>query len=221
MLAIVAERLLHRSGRRVAGSWESRWWQLGVLSLIVVTPVVVFGRWISTHATLSNDELYAFAALDSWRSVAAGGMQELTSLHSPWYPSGSLGVGEGSPLLLRMLRALVEGLPTWQTIAVFALVAVTSVRVVSRLRADRGAVSPVALLTACTLVGVVVYPVLLRVSNAVNVGFDFPVVARYSIGFAPLLVWLVLLECRDRPLLTRALAGLAIATPLAVGLAMW
>ena len=66
-----------------------------------------------------------------------------------------------------------------------------------------------------------VYPVLLRVSNAINVGFDFPVVSRYSIGFTPLLMWLVLLECRHRPLVTRALAVLAIATPLAVGLAIW
>ncbi len=241
MLAVVAALLLRRGGWHVAGGWEPRWWQLGVLAAIVVAPVVVFGRWISSRATLSNDELYAFAALDSWHSVLTGALQELTILHSPWYAAGSLGGGEGTPLVQRLLRASVDGLPTWLTVAVFALVVVTAARLVVRLHADRRAsaeapggpggsvpapggrrpVSPTALLTACTLAGIIVYPVLLRVSNAINVGFDFPVVSRYSIGFTPLLMWLVLLECRDRPLVARALAVLATATPLAIGLAIW
>jgi hypothetical protein len=111
------------------------------------------------------------------------------------------------------------------TIAVFAVLAVASVRVVTRMAAapaeEARVLQPMQLLTACTLAGVLVYPVLLRTSNAINVGFDFPVVARYSIGFAPLLVWLVLVAVQDRPLLTRGLAVVATASCLAVGLAIW
>lgn len=236
MLAIVTALLLRRRGWRVASPWEPRWWQLGVLTVLVVAPVLVFGWWISSRATISNDELYAFAALDSWRSVVAGGVQELTVLHSPWYVSGSLGSGEGSPLVQRLLRVGVDGLPMWQTVGVFALAVLVTVRLAVHLRGvrrtpeagdvgavqeNRGRVSPVTLLMACTLAGITIYPVLLRVSNAINVGFDFPIVARYSIGFAPLLMWLVLLECRDRPLATRAFAVLATLTPLAIGLALW
>ena len=126
MVAIVAALLLRRSGWRLAGDWEPRWWQLGVLTAIVVAPVIVFGRSISARATLSNAELYAFAPLDSWRSVLTGALQEVSVLHSPWYPSGSLGGGEGTPLVQRLLRASVDGLPTWLTVAVFALVVVTA-----------------------------------------------------------------------------------------------
>lgn len=234
MLAIAAGLALRRTRWRVASAWDPRWWQLMVLAVIVVAPVVVFGWWISAHATLSNDELYSFAAVDSWRTVAAGALEELSSLHSPWYVATSLGAGDGAPLVQRLLRAAAQGLPAWQTMAVFALLVLASVRLIAdlahRKRPGTGeppsaevvrSIDPVTLLTACTVVGIVVYPVLLRVSNAVNVGFDYPVVSRYSIGFAPLLMWLVLLQIRERPVLTRGLAALAVLTPLAVGLAMW
>ncbi len=232
MLAIIAALILRRAGWRVAGRWDPRWWQLGVLTVIVVAPVIVFGWWISAQATISNEELYAFAALDSWHTVAAGAVEELSTLHSPWYATGSLGIGADGTLTQRLVRSGVQGLPLWQTLAVFAVVVTVSVRLVTdvhlaRRSTDRVAtveppvVSPTALLTFCTLVGLLVYPVLLRVSNAVNVGFDFPVVARYSIGFAPLLMWVVLLELRERSLLTWGLASLATVTLLALGWATW
>jgi hypothetical protein len=196
-----------------------------VLTVVVVAPVLAYGRWISSRATISNAELYSFVALDSWRTVASGALEELFSIHSPWYVTGSLGIGEDGLLVQRFLRASVNGLPLWVTIAVFAVLAVASVRVVKRVAATRAeeprVLQPMQLLTACTLAGVLVYPVLLRTSNALNVGFDFPVVARYSIGFAPLLAWLVLVAVQDRPLLTRGLAVLATATCLGLGLATW
>lgn len=225
MLAIIAALLLRRAGWRVAGDWRPRWWQLAVLTVVVVAPVVAYGRWISARATISNAELYAFAGLDSWRTVVSGALEELFSVHSPWYVTGSLGIGADGLLLQRLVRASINGLPMWVTIAVFAALAVTSVRLVTRVRAGRAeevrVLQPVQLLAACTLVGVMVYPALLRTSNALNVGFDFPVVARYSIGFAPLLVWLVLIAAQDRPLLTRGLAALGAGSCLGLALAIW
>jgi hypothetical protein len=77
------------------------------------------------------------------------------------------------------------------------------------------------LLVLSALVTLMLYPAALRVSNAVNVGIDHPVVARYSMAFAPLLVWLLLLTTRDRPLVGRALAVLATATVLGVAAGAW
>jgi hypothetical protein len=225
MLAVIVALLARRAGWRVAGDWRPRWWQLGVLTVVVVAPVVAYGRWISSRATISNAELYSFVALDSWRTVAAGALEELFTIHSPWYVTGSLGIGDDGLLVQRFLRASINGLPLWVTIAVFAVLAVASVRVVTRMAAappeEARVLQPMQLLTACTLLGVLVYPVLLRASNALNVGFDFPVVPRYSIGFAPLLVWLVLIAVQDRPLLTRGLAVVATASCLGIGLAIW
>ncbi|NYE35101.1 hypothetical protein F4692_000205 [Nocardioides cavernae] len=232
ILAILGAVVLRRFGWRVTGPWDPRWWQAAVLGAVVVLPVLVFGWWISSHATITNDELYAFVALDSWQTVVAGAAEELVNIHSPWYVTGSLGIGVDGTFFQRLLRAGSGGLPMWQTIAVYAVLAVCTARfgahVLGRRHAGSEAgpgsprtFSPTALLTACTLVGVMVYPVLLRVSNALNVGFDFPVVARYSIGFAPLMVWLVLLLVRGRPVVVVSLAALAAATPLAVGLAIW
>ncbi|MBC2933233.1 hypothetical protein [Nocardioides sp. zg-1228] len=233
MLATTAALVLRRFGWHVTGRWDPRWWQVGVLGVIVVTPVIVFSWWISSHATIPNDELYSFATLDSWRTVVAGAAEELATIHSPWYAAGSLGAGADGNLAQNVLRASVHGLPAWQTIVVYAVLATATVRFTRPVLAGRRAaatdaqagaertLSPTMLLAASTLVGIMVYPVLLRVSNALNVGFDYPIVARYSIGFAPLLVWLVVLLCHDRPLLTKGLAALAAVTPLAVGLAIW
>ena len=171
----------------------------------------MFGWWTSSRATLSNEELYAFVALDSWRTVVAGALEELLVIHSPWYGTESLGAGADGTLPQRLLRAGAQGLPLWLTIAVFAVLAVAGARVCSRVVADRRrgadavpveesrALSPTGLITVCALVGITVYPVLLRASDAVTMGFDHPVVARYSIGFAPLLIWLVLLLARPSP----------------------
>lgn len=233
MLAIIVAPLLRRIGWRVSGEWSPRWWQLGVLTVLVVAPVIVFGWWTSSRATLSNEELYAFVALDSWRTVVTGALEELLVIHSPWYGTESLGAGADGTLPQRLLRAGAQGLPLWLTIAVFAVLAVAGARVCSRVVADRRrgadavpveesrALSPTGLITVCALVGITVYPVLLRASNAITMGFDHPVVARYSIGFAPLLIWLVLLLARDRPLLTRGVATVAVVSSLAVGLAIW
>lgn len=234
MLAIVAVKVLRRAGWRVAGTWEPRWWQLGVLTVIVVTPVLVYGSWISRHATMANEDLYAFVRLDSWRTVVSGALEELSVIHSPWYASGSLGPQDGL-LVQQLMRAAVQGLPLWMTIAVFALAGVTGGRLVAsvyagRRRRDvdtetraetRRTLSPTAMLTACALVGLWAYPMLLRVSNGINLGFDHPIVDRYSIPFAPLLLWLVLLGARERPLVARGLAALATITSLAVGLTIW
>ena len=45
MLAIIAAPLLRRFGWRVSGDWDPRWWQLVVLTVLVVAPVIMFGWW--------------------------------------------------------------------------------------------------------------------------------------------------------------------------------
>ena len=61
------------------------------------------------------------------------------------------------------------------------------------------------------------YAPLLRVSNAMTFGFDFPIVSRYSTAFAPLLVLLLLAGIRSGTVL-RVLA--AAGTISLLGLSM-
>ena len=73
------------------------------------------------------------------------------------------------------------------------------------------------LLVVCTLVVLVLYPPALRVSNMMTFGFDFGIVSRYSIPFAPLLTWL-LLKVQPHPWLGRAAAVLALVSALTLSL---
>ena len=85
---------------------------------------------------MANEDLYAFVRLDSWHTVAVGALAELSTLHSPWYGSGSLGAKDGS-VVQQLLRAAVQGLPLLTTIAVFAVAGVKGFRLVATLHAGR------------------------------------------------------------------------------------
>jgi len=67
---------------------------------------------------------------------------------------------------------------------------------------------------------VVLYPVALRVTNTINFGFDYGIVDRYSIAFAPLLVLLLLLLVPGR-LTGRLLAGLSLVCVLGLCVAAY
>ena len=227
MVAMVATLVLRRLGWTVPGPWRPRWWQLGLLTVIVVTPVVAYGRWLESRATIPNSELYGFASFDGLADVVRGALWELSILHTPWYESVSLGADPQAPLVQHASRAAVQGVPLWMTLAVFAPLAVVAGRAVLRARAastpeDRTrTVEIVPLLVVSAFVTLVLFPPALRVSNAFNVGFDYPVVSRYAISFVPVLVWLVLLAAPGRPVLGRVLATLGTVGVLGVGLAIW
>ncbi len=224
MVAMAAVLVLRRLGWQVAGTWQPRWWQLAVLGVLVVGPVIGYGAFISSRATISNDELYAFASLDGLSNIIAGGVWELSILHTPWYETTSLSAAEDAPLVQHVLRAAVQGVPLWLTLAVFACLVVAAARGVTAPRAPRtGArtIAVVPLLVISALVALLLFPPAMRISNALNVGFDYPIVSRYAMPFTPLLVWLVLLSSPTRPVLARGLALLGVGGVLGVALAVW
>ena len=233
ILAVFAALLARRRGWRIPGEWRPRLWQAVLLGLVVLLPVVVYGRIIESRATVDNATLYAFAPTGGFWAAVSGGLQELVVVHSPWFEGGVLAI-EGDHPIARSLRALGAGVPGLLTLLVFGvLVLYAGGRV---LRARQGAAHPaetepaeaevaeggrelplVWLLVVCTLVVLVLYPPALRVSNMMTFGFDFGIVSRYSIPFAPLLTWL-LLKVQPHPWLGRAAAVLALVSALTLSL---
>ena len=224
MVGMAATLLLRRRGWTVAEPWRPRWWQLLVLTVIVVAPVVAFGRWTEARATIANSELYGFAPFGGLPEAVRGAVWEISILHTPWYESVSLGASPDASLVRHLFRAAVQGFPLWITLAVFAPLVVTAARALLRTRStepDARTIAVVPLLVVSALVTLMLFPPALRVSNGFNVGFDYPIVSRYAISFTPALVWLVLLSARDRPLLSRVLAVLGTAGVLGVAVAVW
>lgn len=224
MVAMAATLVLRRLGWTVAEPWQPRWWQLGVLTFLVVAPVIAFGRWTESRATITNSELYAFAPLGDVSDAVRGAVWELSILHNPWYDSVSLGASADAPLLQQLFRAAVQGVPLWITLAVFAPLAVVAGRAIPRTRragAPARTLGLLPLLVVSAFVTLMLFPPALRVSNSLNVGFDYPVVSRYAISFVPVLVWLALLSTMERPVLARALAVLGTAGALGIGVAIW
>lgn len=87
--------------------------------------------------------------------------------------------------------------------------------------ADARSRSVLPLLAGCSLLGLLVYPPLLRLLNAATAGIDYAIVSRYSISLAPLFVLVVLLLGRDHPWLARVLATLSAACVLALCVTAW
>lgn len=224
VLTVLAGVVLRARGRPVPGPWQPRLWHAGLLGVVLVTPIVVFNRVIESRATVDNSALYSFSPTTGAGATTVGFVGELVSLHTPWINGDSLRVRSGH-LVPELLRAAVVGLPLMLTIAVFgglvwALVARTRDR--DRDRDGNGSgggpLSPAErLLAVGTLAGLMLYAPLLRVSNAMTFGLDFPIVSRYSTAFAPLLVLLLLASVRSGTVL-RVLA--AAGTVSLVGLSM-
>lgn len=223
MVAMIATLVLRRLGWTVPGPWRPRWWQLGVLAAIVLTPVVLFGRWLEARATVPNSELYGFAPFGGLADLVRGAFWEVSILHTPWYESGSLGANVDAPLLQHVARAAVQGVPLWMTLAVFAPLVVVGGRALLGTRPDDAAsrtIAIVPLLVVSTFVTLLLFPPALRVSNALNVGFDYPIVSRYAISFTPILLWLLLLNIADRVVLLRVVGALGTAGVLGVAVAL-
>lgn len=224
MVAVAATLVLRRLGWSVAEPWQPRWWQLGVLVLLVVAPVVAFSRWTEARATITNSELYAFAPPGGVGDAVRGAVWELSILHTPWYESGSLVASADAPLVQHLFRAAAQGVPLWITLAVFAPLAVVAGRALLRTRSADGPTRSIALLpllVVSAFVTLLLFPPALRVSNWLNLGFDHPIVSRYAISFVPVLVWLALLSTVERPVLARTLAVLGTVGALGISVAIW
>lgn len=219
ILAVLGAVVMRARGHDVAGPWQPRLWHAGVLGVLLVSPILVFNWVIESRATVPDSVLYDFSAVQGARPLVVGSVRELTTLHTPWFDSDALVVKSGH-LLPEVLRGAVNGLPAILTIAIFGGL------VLALTRRERGEEHPLAVglspgervLALGTLAGLVLYPPLLRLSNAMTFGFDFPVTSRYSTAFAPLLVLLLLSSIRSRAALT-VLATLGLVSLLGLSMA--
>lgn len=225
-------------GRRywpdVAPGWTPRWWQFVLTAVIVLLPVIVWGRVIAARATIDNDVLYGFIPKSGKRDIIVGATQELSSLHTPWRET--LGIkAQPDTFVAQVVHAVSLGGPTWITVIVFGGLTL-ALFFLGRSRpqaapllpgvedTDRGWTTfsrPLSTWTALqwtvlgSLATIVLYPPALRVMNWLNFGFDYPIVDRYSSALAPVLAFALVVLIRDKRVLTRSIA--AVATVVALG----
>lgn len=230
LIAIVAALVLRRRGYALDTPWRPRWWHAALLAGVLVVPILIWGRVISSQATVPNSTLYGAYGFDSWTPVLAHTIRELFSIHSPWNGAITLETTAAHPVAL-LVRGFGYGIPLWITVLVFATLILGALGTLTRpSTADesrqesvdgRKRLSTLRVLTASALAGVVLYPPALQLSNAVNEGINNGIVDRYSISFAPLLVWLALLTTRDRPVIGRILGALGALCVVAVAATAW
>lgn len=222
LLVVLAALVLRLFGRRVAGPWKPRWWHLVAIALTLVGPIVVFGQFISRRATVADSEIYGGYGFESWTPIVVGAIREMGVFHNPWAEVMILEVTDNNPVKLA-IRAIGYGMPETISFLVIGATVLFAVRALRERRDEGGpvpapveadapsgpsrAVAVLPLLAAATLLGMTLYPPALRLVNAIQAGVDFGIVARYSMSFAPLVVWLALLGTRQAPLFARLLAG--------------
>ncbi len=237
LLAAVFGLVLRRLGHKI-GDWAPRWWQPILLGAMLVVPIVAFGWWTDSRATMTNEQLYDGYIFGNWRQVAVGVWSELLAPHFPWGDDTEL-VPQTLGSVRSYARGVVTGLPTWLSLMVAGTLVAGAVGVVRPKRPTvetdaeqneatpggpgerRAAISPLAVLCMAAVVGFVAYPPLLRLSNAMNAGVDYVVVARYSISLTPLFVLITLLLAKDRPWFGRVLATLATLSVAAWCVTVW
>ena len=226
VLACLLAMVQRRRGRAPDTGWHPRWWHVAVLGVVLLVPVVAFGAWTSARATVDNEALYSGYGFASWSDVLVGVFFELVTPHVPWAADGNLGSADPD-LFQRLLNAVLNGAPFLLVVLVGGALALGAMGVLRRDPDDPGAgpgtrqVSPLPLLAGACILGMVLYPPLLRLSNAVNVGIDHPVVSRYSISLLPLLVWVALLQVREHPAYGRVLGAVSAVTVLAACAGAW
>lgn len=224
MLVVLAGR---RRWPELGSGWNPRWWQLGVISALVLVPVLAWGRIISARATIGNDVLYGFIPPAGKRDIIAGAIQELATLHTPWRET--MGIrADADTFPSRVVQAFSFGGPTWITALVFGgLVVIIVLAIGSRSVSPSGErateidsartreswQSPLLLIVIGTLATVVLYPPALRLMNWLNFGFDHPIVERYSSALAPLLAFLIVMLVRN-VVFSRSLAVIAVLVAL-------
>lgn len=218
-------------------SWRPRWWQLVVTAGIVLLPVVIWGRVIGAMATVPNSTLYAFAAPAGRKEVIIGAVRELSALHTPWIENAGIRQVPKS-FIAQLANSFSRGIPLWITVTIFGAIVLLALLELQRWRSSRSATLDLAdpasrageastaqyglmaLVGGATVATVALYPPALRIANWLNFGFDFAIVDRYSLAFAPLLVFLLLLLLRVRWLPT-ALAVIGVVSGLGVVAAGW
>ena len=156
-----------------------------------------------------------------------GSVRELFVFHNPWVEVMLLEVTDNNPLKLG-LRAIGYGMPetiTFMVVGAVILFACHGLRdrspdrrpqasmtpAAEGVHADvdsvrRRTIRPLVLLSGATMLGVFLYPPALRLYNAASADIDFGIVNRYSMAFAPLIVWLALLGTSSSPWFARLLA---------------
>jgi len=204
LFAMLVVWIAQRRGWSTPGPWRPKLWQLIVLAAIVLLPVVLWGRYIAATATVSNAEVYGPYQFSGWSTIAIGALQEFFALHSPWTEWG-YAVPAGPGVISDALRSIAVGLPLWITVITVGALLYGVLGADFRRRAglpvgrerldDRAParmLDPVRIVATGSLITLVLYPVALRVSNALTFGIDFAIVSRYSMPFAALIVLLVL-----------------------------
>ncbi|HSN12641.1 MAG TPA: hypothetical protein VLS51_11090 [Propionibacteriaceae bacterium] len=221
-LWVYGRRLLRR--RRDAG-WTPTWWQLVSAALVVVVPWYVWGRYIAASATVDNKTLYGFAAVTSKGQILRSTVSEALTLHTPWYavpsPEGvttpgvwhawALNVQQTLPLVITVLvlGGLAAAVIGWAPSPV-------SLGEPSVQQGEPLARRDLVGVAAALLLVIWAYPPLLHVTNVLTFGFDYPIVARYSMSFTPLLVVLALLLLPRRAYAwALALTGLGMLAAMA------
>ncbi len=210
LFAVLVIWIANKRGWTTAERWSPKLWQLIVLAAIVLLPVVLWGRYISATATVTNAEVYGPYQFSGWSTIGIGAVQELLALHTPWI-DWSYAMPSGPEFYSRLLRSVAIGLPLWITVAVFGALLYTAIAADFQRRSAVRALSEVPrrptgtlsidatyLVVVGTLITLVLYPVALRVSNALNFGIDHPIASRYSMPFAALIVLLLLCVVKQR-----------------------
>lgn len=214
-------------GLRVTPVWNPRWWQFAVLWVLVLLPIVVWGRVIAARATVPDSELYGFLPPSGRKDILINAFGELVLLHTPWRATnGIYARPEGT--LESALSKISVGTPVWITVMVFGAIVTVAflqarsawqIRRVQTLAIGPGGTKPgfevssSGLLAVGMIATVVLYPPALRVSNWITFGFDFPIVDRYSNAFtaAIILAVLVWFPKNRAALITAAAVGFVTA----------
>lgn len=233
LLAVLVALVGRRLGWRSTSGWSPRWWHAGAILAALVVPILAFGQFIARRATTPDSEIYGGYGFDSWTPIFVGAIRELSVFHNPWAEAMILEVTDNNPVKLA-IRAMGYGMPETITFLVVGAAALLAFRGLREAGDDEQGTGqavatpyddashddtpstatgrtfrPLALLAVATLLGISLYPPALRITNAVQAGVDFGIVTRYSMAFAPLLVWLALLGTRQAPWFARVLAGAA------------
>jgi hypothetical protein len=244
LLACLLALVLRLRGREFDSGWTPRWWHAGVLTVILVAPILLFGAWIESRATIDDSFLYAHYQLQDWSTLWFGVWAEIWVTHLPWVDDGSLVRPELSQLR-NYARAVGLGMPFLVTTLTAGGVLLSAT---GALRPRRGDTTPepegttaaeaeataaeaettprkphsaMALLALASALGILIYPPALRLLNAINYGIDHAIVSRYSISLTPLFVLIVLIQGRDHPWVGRLLGVVATAGVVTLCITSW
>lgn len=217
LLAGVIAWIGRRRGWRLDGGAAPTLKHLAALAAALVIPILAWGRYIEATSTATNEDLYSEFGVRSWPNLFGGLFAELTRLHSPWNETDHA-VSGGTSWLAETMRNAAAGVPLWITVLVVGGLAVLSLRRTTPQGDDAEKVlDPTKLLAAAACLGIVIYPVALRLSNALTFGTDVSIAPRYSMGFAPMLAILALLLIQDRRY-AGLLLGIGTVTTLALSI---